>query len=60
MLGSFFNSCIKKLELEQKALSQKTKQHYLTAFHAIFEKLVEEEIIDENPFRRLKLRFLDV
>lgn len=40
----------------KKPLSQKTKQHYLTALHAVFEKLVEDDILDENPFRKIKIK----
>lgn len=53
----FFKFLDKEIGVKtKKPLSQKTKQHYLTALHAIFEKLVEDDILDENPFRKIKIK----
>lgn len=39
-----------------KPLSQKTKKHYLTALHALFEELVTKNVIKENPFKPIKIK----
>ena len=39
-----------------KPLSQKTKKHYLTALHALFEELVAKNVIKENPFKSIKIK----
>ena len=54
---NFFKFLDKEIgEKTKKPLSQKTKKHYLSTLHSIFEKLVEEEVIEKNPFRKIKIK----
>lgn len=54
---SFFDLLDKeKSKQTGKPLSQKTKKHYHSALNSIFSSLVEEEIIDKNPFAKVKVK----
>lgn len=39
----------------QKPLSQKTKKHYKTALHSVFQLLMDKKVIKENPFSCIKI-----
>lgn len=55
--AKFFNKLDKEIsKATNKPLSPKTKKHYLTTLHSIFNALEENKIIKENPFANIKIK----